>query len=69
MPVGFDKNTSIHLADVRANYPGKHSCTEYSAIMENGKRIWKNTIPYLWMEKILMKSEMRMKKNARLVKA
>lgn len=40
--VGYDKNTSIHLADVRANYPGKHDCTEYSAIMENGKRVWKD---------------------------
>lgn len=39
--VGYDKNTSIHLADVRAKYPGKHNCTEYSAIMENGERVWK----------------------------
>lgn len=39
--VGYDKNTSLHLADVRAEYPGKHNCTEYSAIMENGKRVWK----------------------------
>ncbi len=39
--VGYDKNTSIHLADVRAEYSGKHNCTEYSAIMENGKRVWK----------------------------
>lgn len=39
--VGYDKNTSIHLADVRAEYSGKHNCTEHSAIMENGKRVWK----------------------------
>lgn len=39
--VGYDKNTSLHLADVRANYPGKHTRTEYSAIMENGHRVWK----------------------------
>lgn len=39
--VGYDKNTSLHLADVRASYPGKHNCTEYSAMMENGKRVWK----------------------------
>lgn len=39
--VGYDKNTSLHLADVRADYPGKHSCTEHSAVMENGKRVWK----------------------------
>ena len=40
--VGYDKNTSLHLADVRAQYPGKHNCTEYSAIMENEKRVWKS---------------------------
>lgn len=39
--VGYDKNTSIHLADTRAEYPGKHNCTEHSAIIENGKRVWK----------------------------
>ena len=39
--VGYDKNTSLHLADVRADYPGKHDSTEYSAVMENGRRVWK----------------------------
>jgi len=39
--VGYDKNTSIHLADVRAEYKSKHNCTEHSAIMENGQREWK----------------------------
>ncbi|MBQ6539460.1 MAG: AAC(3) family N-acetyltransferase [Oscillospiraceae bacterium] len=39
--VGYDKNTSLHLADVRADYPGKHYCVEHSAVMENGKRVWK----------------------------
>jgi aminoglycoside 3-N-acetyltransferase len=39
--VGYDKNTSIHLADARAEYPGKHNCVEHSAIMQNGRRIWK----------------------------
>ncbi len=39
--VDYDKNTSIHLADVRATYPGKHNYVEHSAIMENGKRVWK----------------------------
>lgn len=38
--VGYDKNTSLHLADVRAKYPGKHLSTEHSAIMVNGKRKW-----------------------------
>ena len=39
--VGYDKNTSIHLADVRATYPGKHMTKESSAIKEDGKRVWK----------------------------
>ena len=39
--VGYDKNTSIHLADARAEYPGKHMETDSSAIMENGHRVWK----------------------------
>ena len=39
--VGYDKNTSIHLADVRASYPGKHDCVEHSTILENGVRVWK----------------------------
>lgn len=39
--VGYDKNTSIHLADERADYPGKHHCIEHSAVLENGVRVWK----------------------------
>lgn len=39
--VGYDKNTSLHLADVRADYPGKHDCVEHSAVMEDGARVWK----------------------------
>ena len=39
--VDYDKNTSLHLADVRADYPGKHICIEHSAVMENGERVWK----------------------------
>ena len=38
---GYDKNTSLHLADVRAEYPGKHTCVEHSAVSEAGKRVWK----------------------------
>lgn len=38
--VGYDKNTSLHLADVRAEYPGKHNINESSAIMLNGIRQW-----------------------------
>lgn len=40
--VGYDKNTSLHLADVRADYPGKHTVIESSAIQINGQRIWKS---------------------------
>lgn len=40
--VGFDKNTSLHLADVRAEYPGKHNSTESSAVMIDGERVWKS---------------------------
>lgn len=40
--VGYDKNTSLHLADVRADYPGKHMVTEHSAVLEDGKRVWKS---------------------------
>ena len=39
--VGYDKNTSLHLADWRAEYPGKHEITEHSAILEKGQRVWK----------------------------
>lgn len=42
MGVGYDKNTSLHLADVRAEYPGKHLSVESSAVMEDGKRVWKS---------------------------
>lgn len=38
--VGYEKNTSLHLADVRAEYPSKHLSTEHSAIMVNGRREW-----------------------------
>lgn len=38
--VGHDKNTSLHLADVRAEYPGKRYANESSAMMVEGKRQW-----------------------------
>lgn len=38
--VGYDKNTSIHLADARAEYASKHTSFESSAMMVNGKREW-----------------------------
>lgn len=39
--VGYDKNTSIHLADELANYPSKHKEIHYSALIEDKKRVWK----------------------------
>lgn len=39
--VDYDKNTSIHLADARAEYESKHMVKESSAILEAGKRVWK----------------------------
>ncbi|NLK94373.1 MAG: AAC(3) family N-acetyltransferase [Clostridiales bacterium] len=38
--VGYDKNTSIHLADEKANYKSKRKVKESSAIMVNGVREW-----------------------------
>lgn len=38
---GYDKNTSLHLADARASYPGKHTYIAHSAVLEDGKRVWK----------------------------
>lgn len=40
--VGYDKNTSLHLADARAEYPGKHLTNESSAMLIDGKRVWKS---------------------------
>lgn len=38
--VGYDKNTSLHLADVRAKYPGKTYANESSAMLLDGERQW-----------------------------
>lgn len=38
--VGYDKNTSLHLADERASYPSKRNVNESSAVMIDGKREW-----------------------------
>lgn len=36
----YDKNTSIHLADVRANYPSKHIEENSCAVIKDDKRQW-----------------------------
>lgn len=38
--VGYDKNTSLHLAETRANFSSKRFTEESSAIMRDGKRVW-----------------------------
>jgi aminoglycoside 3-N-acetyltransferase len=39
--VDYDKNTSFHLAEYKANYKGKTFITEHAPIAEDGKRVWK----------------------------
>lgn len=39
--VGYEKATSLYLAEARANYPGKHNTIAHSADFEGGKRVWK----------------------------
>jgi len=36
----YDKNTSIHLADERADYPSKHMEENSCAVIKDGKRQW-----------------------------
>lgn len=38
--VGYDKNTSLHLAETIADFPSKKFVHESSAVMENGTRKW-----------------------------
>lgn len=38
--VGHDKNTSLHLAESRAAYPGKREIRQGAPIMVDGKRCW-----------------------------
>ncbi|CAM3712376.1 aminoglycoside N(3)-acetyltransferase [Marinicrinis lubricantis] len=38
--VGYDKNTSLHLAETRAGFPGKTFVEESSAVMTDGRREW-----------------------------
>jgi aminoglycoside 3-N-acetyltransferase len=38
--VGHTSNTSIHLAEYRARYPGKHETTNGAPISVEGKRLW-----------------------------
>ncbi|APV43910.1 aminoglycoside 3-N-acetyltransferase [Dehalogenimonas formicexedens] len=38
---GYGNNTSLHLAEYRAKYPGKRIETGGAPVVENGKRVWK----------------------------
>jgi aminoglycoside 3-N-acetyltransferase len=38
--VGHGNNTSLHLAEFRAKYPGKHALRTGSAMLVNGQRRW-----------------------------
>ena len=38
--VGYERNTSLHLADYRADYPFKESEENGSAMLVNGRRQW-----------------------------
>ncbi|KTB48194.1 Aminoglycoside N3'-acetyltransferase [Dehalogenimonas alkenigignens] len=39
--VGYENNTALHLAEFRANFPGKKVERGGAAVNENGRRIWK----------------------------
>lgn len=38
--VGHGNNTSLHLAEYRAVWPGKAVVTEYAPVMQDGQRVW-----------------------------
>lgn len=38
--VGHDRNTSLHLAEVRADWPGKRPETQGAPVLRDGERLW-----------------------------
>jgi aminoglycoside 3-N-acetyltransferase len=38
--VGYDRNTSLHLAEYRAEYPSKHTLSYGAPVMIDGRRRW-----------------------------
>jgi aminoglycoside 3-N-acetyltransferase len=38
--VGFAKNTSLHLSEYRAAYPGKNLISEAAPVLVDGQRVW-----------------------------
>ena len=39
--VGHSRNSSLHLAEYRADYPSRELCFDGAPIMDNGTRVWK----------------------------
>jgi aminoglycoside 3-N-acetyltransferase len=39
--VGYHNNTSLHLAEYRAAFPGKRIIRSGASVMEDGRRVWK----------------------------
>jgi len=39
--VGWENNTSFHLAEYRASWKGKHTIVNHAPVVENGVRVWK----------------------------
>ncbi len=39
--VGHGNNTSLHLAEYRANFPAKRVIDQYAPVLEKGRRVWK----------------------------
>ncbi len=48
--VGHDSNTSLHLAEHRASYPGKRSITNGAPVRVNGARQWVTFEEIAWDE-------------------
>lgn len=38
--VGHDRNTSLHLAEARARFPGKRTILQGSPVVRDGRRVW-----------------------------
>lgn len=46
--VGHDRNTSLHLAEHKADYPGKRGTTDGLPVLDEGIRKWKTTRDILY---------------------
>jgi aminoglycoside 3-N-acetyltransferase len=48
---GYDKNTSLHLSEIRADWPGKKRIRQGSPVLEGGRRVWK------WFEEVELETD------------